>query len=135
MWKIVLCVFLTLGAVAQRPNDADPGNCPVVLLSGAATRNTISITFRNNNRYPLRRLEFDCRLVNDRTWTVQHVPCTQENALFLPHTEYTVSYSYMSGLHGPARVSLKRLTLSTGTTWKASPRVACRVLKIPLPRG
>lgn len=133
MWKIALCVALTLSAAAQRPNDADPGNCPVALLSGVATRSTISIRFRNNNRYPIRRLEFDCRLVSDKTWTVQHVACTQENALFLPHTEYTVSYSYVPGLHGPAKVSLKRLTLSTGTTLKASPR--CRTLNVRLPRG
>ena len=108
--------------------------CPVLLVSGAADPDVVSVTFRDIGKLPIRRLEFNCKL-EARTHPAQHSQCYEPNASFMPQTEYTVKYSYARGLRGPVLVSLKSVTFSDGHTWKPSQRDPCRVLKIRLPRA
>ena len=118
----ILAVFFTPLADAS-------GTCPVTLLSGAADRGAITVTFLNAGKLPIRRLEFSCTLVHAQAHEAQRTLCREENALFFPGTEYTVRYTY-PGIPRPVRVSLKSITSSDGYIWKPSQRQPCRVLKI-----
>ena len=74
------------------------GPCPVTLLSATADRSSIAITFRNDGKLPIRQLEFNCVLVRQHASKRQSVGCREQNALFFPGTEYSVSYAYPEGV-------------------------------------
>jgi len=54
---VVLIAFLAPLADAS-------GSCPVTLVSGTRALDSISITFMNASKRPIRRLEFNCKVVN-----------------------------------------------------------------------
>lgn len=124
---VILAVFLVPVAEASSA-------CPVVLVSGAGAQDTISVTFRNLGKLPIRRLEFNCRRANARPGEAERSHCYEPNASFLPRTEYTLQYGYPDG-KGPVLVSLKSVMFSDGNTWKPSKRDPCRMLKILPPRA
>jgi len=119
----ILAVFLTPWAEAS-------SGCLVTLVGATAGSDAITVTFRNVGKLPVRRLEFNCTLIHAQAHKAQSFLCHEENALFFPGTEYTVSYTYPRGFPQPVVVSLKSATLSDGYTWKPSPRQRCRVLTI-----
>jgi hypothetical protein len=128
---IQLIVLIALAA--GRPNDNYA--CPVLLVSGEADSDTIAVTFRNVDRLPIRRLEFNCKLADARADKAHARHCLEPNASFVPRTEFTVSYAYPRGARGPLLVSVKSVMFSDGHTWKPSKSGSCRVLKIQLPRA
>jgi hypothetical protein len=132
MPKAMYLFFLTLLASAAASASAE---CPVMLVTGSADADAISIAFRNTAKLPIRRLEFDCRLADARTAKASPTRCYEPNASFLPKVEYTVNYSYPPGKRGPMLVSLKTITFADGTTWKPSKKDVCRTLRIALPRA
>jgi hypothetical protein len=107
---------------------------PGPLVSGAGAQDTISVTFRNLGKLPIRRLEFNCRRANARPGKAEHSHGYEPNVSFLPRTEYTLQYGYPDG-KGPVLVSLKSVMFSDGNTWKPSKRDPCRTLKIVPPRA
>ena len=104
--------------------------CPVTLVTGTIDRDAISITFRNAGKLPIRRLEFQCTLAQQGTHKATSAVCREQNALFFPGSEYTVSYAYAGGVPRPVRVSVKSLTLGNGFVFKPSQRQPCRALRI-----
>jgi hypothetical protein len=126
-------VQLAALAVFLAPLACASSTCPVMLVSGAGARDTISVTFRNLGKLPIRRLEFNCRRVNARAGKAERSHCYEPNVSFLPRTEYTLQYGYPDG-KGPVLVSLKSVMFSDGRTWKPSRRDPCRTLKILPPR-
>lgn len=109
--------------------------CPIMLVSGAKDQDTISVTFRNAGKVPIRRLEFNCKLANPPAKTAGQARCYEPNASFLPVGEYTVSYGIPGGAHGTVLVSVKSVTFSDGREWKPTKRDPCRVLTIRTPRA
>jgi hypothetical protein len=105
------------------------GRCPVTLISGTGSLDSVSITFMNAGKLPIRRLEFNCKLIGDRSDSVH---CDEENALFFPGMQYTVTYAHRARLPELARVSLKSITFAGGYVWKPNPAISCRVLRIDL---
>ncbi|HEY6307277.1 MAG TPA: hypothetical protein VI488_12555 [Candidatus Angelobacter sp.] len=108
--------------------------CPVVLVSGAEDQDTISVTFRNVGKVPIRRLEFNCQAANPRAKAAAQARCYEPNASFLPVGEYTVSYGIPGGSRATVLVSVKAVTFSDGHTFKPTKRDPCRVLTIKAPR-
>jgi hypothetical protein len=120
---VAMILFFALAAMA--------GNtCPVILVNGAGESNAFSITFRNAGKLPIRRIEFNCSLVPAKVHQSQRIPCYEDNALFFPGTEYTVSYPYPGGIPKPVLVSLKSVTSANGYIWKPSRRQPCRAVHI-----
>lgn len=106
------------------------GACPITLLSATGDASSIVITFQNVGKLPIRELDFNCIPSQQHAHQDQHASCREENALFFPGMEYTVSYPYPGGLPGRVTVSLKSATLSNGYVWKASQHPPCGTLKI-----
>jgi hypothetical protein len=105
------------------------GACPVMMISGAAERDNIVLTFRNSGKLPIRQLEFSC--------TPEQGPpagrsgqCREANALFYPGMQYTVRYPYPGGARGNVTVAVQSVTTSDGFVWKPSKKQPCRILRI-----
>src|SRR5215472_2763912 len=110
------------------------GSCPINLLSAVGDANSISITFQNVGKLPIRQLEFDCEPLPGPAHQNQSISCREANALFFPGMEYTVSYSYPKGISARMLVSVKTITLSNGYVWKPSKNDRCGELKVDLNR-
>jgi hypothetical protein len=103
--------------------------CPVTLVSASGTLDSLSITFVNAGKLPIRRLEFNCKPIGDRS---DDIRCEEDNALFYPGMEYTVTYAHKARVPDRVMVSLQSLTLADGYVWKSKPAVSCRVLRVDL---
>jgi hypothetical protein len=118
-----LVLILTPLAHASSP-------CPFTLVSGEVAPHSLTLTFWNTGKLPIRRLELNCTLVRAQANKTESIPCREQNALFFPGPEYTVSYAFAGALPRSALVSLKSVTLSNGFIWKSSRRQPCRAMKI-----
>jgi hypothetical protein len=112
-----------------------PSACPIVLVTGAKDQDTISVTFRNVGKVPIRRLEFNCAPANSHARAANQARCYEPNASFLPVGEYTVSYGIPGGSHGTVLVPVKSVMFSDGHTFKPTKRDPCRGLTIRTPRA
>jgi hypothetical protein len=119
-------LLVLLGPLAQAS-----GGCPVTLISGTGGSDSISITFRNTGKLPVRQLEFTCKLIGDRSGNAEPIPCKEDNALFFPGMDYTVTYPQHARARG-VRVSLRSVGFADGYIWKPLREASCRVLKIAL---
>jgi hypothetical protein len=128
-------LLLGLLALAFTPRGETKSSCPIMLIGGAKDQNTISVTFRNTAKLPIRRLEFNCRLANARANGAGQTRCYEPNASFLPVGEYTVSYAIPGGSRGTVLVSVKSVTFSDGHVFKPTKRDPCTTLTIRTPRA
>ena len=130
MEKAIAVLALVL---AFAPRGETGSACPIMLVSGSKDQDTISVTFRNSAKSPVRRLEFDCRLANAPAGASEQARCYEPNASFLPVGEYTVSYAIPGGSHEAVLVSVKSVTFSDGHVFKPTKRDPCRTLTIRTP--
>jgi hypothetical protein len=130
MEKLIAVVAL---ALAVAPRSESKSACPIMLVSGTKDQDTISVTFRNMAKPPIRRLEFDCRLAGSRAGASGQARCYEPNASFLPVGEYTVSYAVPGGSRGTVLVSVKSVTFSDGHIFKPTKRDPCKTLAIRTP--
>jgi len=118
----ILAVLVSTSAYAL-------GACPVMMISGAAERDNIVLTFRNSGKLPIRQLDFSCTPLQaqlaDRT-----NQCREANALFYPGMQYTVRYPYPGATRGSITVTVKSVTMSDGFVWKPAKKQPCRALRI-----
>lgn len=113
--------------VAQSP-------CPVLLVSGTADQNHISITFMNMGKLPIRQLEFNCGPRDSIARNMADLSqCREDNALFYPGHEYTLDYATRDRSHN-IQISVKSVTLSDGYVWKPSPGQLARAMTIAVDR-
>jgi hypothetical protein len=126
---LILVVFPFLNLLAF-----GSGSCPINLLSAGGDANSISITFQNVGKLPIRQLEFDCVPLQESARKDQHITCREANALFFPGMEYTVSYPYPKGISSRILVSVKSITLSNGYVWKPSKNDRCGELRVDFNR-
>ena len=124
---------LALLALAFVSRGETKSSCPIMLVGGAKDQDTISVTFRNTGKFPIRRLEFSCRLTSPPAKGVGQAPCYEPNASFLPVGEYTVSYAIPGGSRGTVLVSVKSVTFSDGHIFKPTKRDPCKTLTIRMP--
>ena len=123
LWAAVAVLVLAPMAGASSP-------CPLTLVSGEIAPHLLTLTFWNTGKLPIQRVELNCTLIRAQRTRTQSVPCQEQNALFFPGPEYTVSYAYAGSLPRSALVSLKNVTMSNGFVWKSSARQPCRALKL-----
>jgi TonB family protein len=104
--------------------------CPVLLVSGTADQNHISITFINMGKLPIRQLEFNCGPRNSIIGTMADLSlCRKNNALFYPGQEYTLDYANQQRSHH-IQISIKTVILSDGYVWQPSRGQSCRTVTI-----
>jgi hypothetical protein len=108
------------------------GGCPVTLISGTGDSDSISVTFRNTGKVPVRDLEFNCKLLGDRSHKTETFPCNERNGLFFPGMDYTVTYPHRPRAMGQIRVSLRSAGFADGYIWRPLQEASCRVLRIAL---
>lgn len=125
--RITVAVLLVLSG----PLAYASGGCPVTLISGTGGSDSISITFRNTGKLPVRQLEFNCKLVGNRSGKAGPIACKEDSALFFPGMDYTVTYPQHARARG-VRVSLRSVGFADGYLWKPLQEASCRVLKIEL---
>jgi hypothetical protein len=87
MWKAIPLVLLTLLVVPRA--DAARSACPALLVSGAGDHDGITVIFRNIGKLPIRRLEFNCTPLHAQGHRTQPGQCSEQNASFIPRTEFT----------------------------------------------
>jgi len=109
-------------AVAQSP-------CPVLLVSGSADQNHVSITFMNMGKLPIHQVEFNCGRRNSVRNTADLSPCREDNALFYPGQEYTLEYATQDHSRN-IQISVRSVTLSDGYVWKPSRGQSCGAVAI-----
>jgi hypothetical protein len=109
--------------------------CPVTLVSGKGNPHVITITFKNTDKRPIRRLDFTCKAVDVKRDNVSRWHCYETDASFMPEAESTVSYQLSGHIPGPVLVSVKSITFSDGSTWKPPKHDSCQVLKIRVPQS
>jgi hypothetical protein len=124
-WAIAPILIIGLPGLVQAS-----GACPLTLVSGAGDRDSISVTFRNIGKLPIRRIEFSCVLARGHAHPASDADCREDNAMFFSATPYTVRYAYPGGVPRTVLVSVKSVTLSGGYVWKPSRHETCRVLRI-----
>ena len=124
---------LALLALAFASRGDTKGSCPIMLVGGAKDQDTISVTFRNTAKLPIRRLEFRCRLANPPAKGAGQARCYEPNASFLPVGEYTVAYAIPGASRGAVLVSVKSVTFSDGHIFKPTKRDPCKTLTIRMP--
>ena len=106
-----------------------------MLVSGSGDRDNIRVTIRNEGKLMIRRLELSCTPLYSRSRPAKSSPCREDNAMFYPGMEYTVSYAYPEGRAEPVKVTIKSIMTSDGFVWKPSKGQTCRVLEItPIPK-
>lgn len=124
----MLKLFTLILGILLLPAFAIAGSCPVMLVSSSRDSDTISITFRNMGKVPIRRVEFACRTAVKHGGKLHTFRCAEENASFLPYDEYTVSYVIPHDARGTILVSWKSMLLAGGQTVKATKNGGCRTL-------
>jgi hypothetical protein len=130
MCRTVYFVFLVVAFAFSVPAAEAKSSCPVTLVSAVFDAGAVTVTFRNNGKLVIRQLEFNCHLIHAKAAKQEKTPCREENGLFFPGNEYTVSYPYANPLRKALLVSLRSVTLSDGYIWKPAKGEACRVLRI-----
>lgn len=124
----------TVGVLLAMVPTANAVMCPVRMVAGKGDRDGISITFQNQTKLPIRRLEFRCTAASaGRHGSAGS--CVERNALFYPGGEYTVSYVYPGGKPGMVTVSVAKVLLMDGFEWKPTKHDSCRALRISPPKS
>src|SRR2546426_11402701 len=102
---------LALIIVILAPLADASGSCPVTLITGKRALDSISITFRNASKLPIRLLEFNCKGVDAKADKTQPIHCHVKNVLFFPGTEFRVKYASPVYVLGRVRAFLISGTL------------------------
>ena len=134
---IVERVWKTLAVVAGMSAVAVPGHaqaaqfeipCPVLLVSGHASRDTIELSFRNKGKMPIQELSVACSPPTGRQ--PKGAICHTERGLFYPGTEYSMEFGYTGAARHSILISVKAARLGDGSEWVALPHAACKPLTV-----
>jgi hypothetical protein len=122
-------VFVTACLVlASGPSLQAAMTCPVRLSDGKIDQGTISISFMNSGKTPIRELNLDCSPVQGQKAT--RVDCHRESGVFYPGTPYTFRFGYSGKTSKAIEVSVESVRLQDGTIWTSTQDQPCRPLKI-----
>jgi hypothetical protein len=118
-----ICVAL----VSVQPSQAGIA-CPVMLYGGKIDQGTVSVSFMNRGKAPIRELGLSCTPLQGQK--AKRSDCHTENGVFFPGTPYTISFSYPGKTPRSMSLSLKAALLSDGVRWTSIHDQPCKSLKI-----
>ena len=101
--------------------------CPVMLYGGKVERGTVSVSFRNKGKVPIRQIELYCTPQGQRA---KRSDCHTEAGVFFPGTPYTMSFSYPGKAPRTMLLSLKTALLPDGIKWTSIHDQPCHSLRI-----
>jgi hypothetical protein len=119
----VLCIVLS----SVKPSQAGIA-CPVMLYGGKVDQGTVSVSFMNKGKVPIRQLELYCTPLQGKK--AKRSDCHTEAGLFFPGTPYTMSFSYPGKTPRAMSLSLKTALLPDGFRWTSIHDQPCRSLRI-----
>ena len=99
--------------------------CPVRLSDGKIDQGTISVSFMNSGKTPIRELNLDCAPLQGRK-----AACHSEAGVFYPGTPYSLRFAYAGKPSRSIEMSVESVRLQDGTLWSSSQDQPCRPLKI-----
>ena len=115
-------------ALASGPSLQAAMTCPVRLSDGKLDQGTISISFMNSGKTPIRVLNLDCSPLQGQK--AARVDCHSEAGIFYPGTPYTFRFGYTGKASRSVEVSVESVRLQDGTIWTSTQDQPCRPLKI-----
>ena len=115
-------------ALASGPSLQAAMTCPVRLSDGKIDQGTISISFMNSGKTPIRELGLDCSPLQGRKST--RVDCHSESGVFYPGTQYSLRFAYSGKGSNAIEMSVESVRLQDGTIWTSTQDQPCRPLKI-----
>jgi len=118
-----ICVAL----VSVQPSQAGIA-CPVMLYGGKIDQGTVSVSFMNRGKAPIRELELSCTPLQGQK--AKRSDCHTEDGVFFPGTPYSISFSYPGKTPRSMSLSLKTALLSDGVRWTSIHDQPCKSLKI-----
>jgi hypothetical protein len=102
--------------------------CPVMLYGGKIDQGTVSVSFMNRGKAPIRELELYCTPLQGAK--PKRSDCHTEAGLFFPGTPYTISFAYSGKSPRTMSLSLKTALLRDGSRWTSIHDQPCKSLKI-----
>ena len=118
-----ICVAL----VSVQPSQAGIA-CPVMLYGGKIDQGTVSVSFMNRGKAPIRELGLSCTPLQGQK--AKRSDCHTEDGVFFPGTPYSISFSYPGKTPRSMSLSLKTALLSDGVRWTSIHDQPCKSLKI-----
>jgi len=122
---IIFVLCLVVGSV--KPAQAGVA-CPVMLYDGKINQGTVSVSFMNKGKVPIRELELYCTPLQGQK--TKRSDCHTEAGLFYPGTPYTISFSYPGKAPRTMSLSLKTALLRDGVRWASIHDQPCKSLRI-----
>jgi hypothetical protein len=115
--------------LAQATHSSIP--CPVLLVNGRATHDSIELSFMNKGKMPIQQLSLVCS--PPMAGRARDAICHTESGLFYPGQRYSMTFGY-AAKPGTARSGVTLLVtgarLGNGDLWMARSARACRPLKV-----
>jgi hypothetical protein len=118
---LLLTCFLLLTA---QPSHAGLA-CPVMLYAGKVSQGTVTITFRNQGKAPIRELDFACTPIHGRK-----SDCHAEAGVFFPATPYDINFSYPGRTPRAMVLQVKAAIYTDGLRWTSLRDQPCKPLRI-----
>jgi hypothetical protein len=118
-----MCLVL----VSVQPSRAGVA-CPLMLYGGKVAQGTVSVSFMNRGKVPIRELDLYCTPLQGQKG--KRSDCHTEAGLFFPGTPYTISFAYPGKSPRAMSLSLKTALLRDGSRWTSIHDQPCKSLKI-----
>jgi hypothetical protein len=118
-----ICIAL----VSVQPSQAGIA-CPVMLYGGKIDQGTVSVSFMNRGKAPIRELGLSCTPLQGQK--AKRSDCHTEDGVFFPGTPYSISFSYPGKTPRSMSLSLKTALLSDRVRWTSIHDQPCKSLKI-----
>jgi hypothetical protein len=123
-WALLgVCIAL----VSVQPSQAGIA-CPVMLYGGKIDQGTVSVSFMNRGKAPIRELGLSCTPLQGQN--AKRSDCHTEDGVFFPGTPYTISFNYPGKTPRTMSLSLKTAFLSDGVRWTSIHDQPCKSLKV-----
>jgi hypothetical protein len=99
--------------------------CPVMLYAGKVSQGTVTLSFRNQGKAPIRELDLTCTPLHGRK-----SDCHAEAGVFFPGTPYDINFSYPGKSPRSMVLSLKAAIYADGLRWTSLRDQPCKSLRI-----
>jgi hypothetical protein len=116
-----------IAVVSAQPSQAGIA-CPIMLYGGKIDPGTVSVSFMNRGKAPIRELGLYCTSLQGQK--AKRSDCHTEDGVFFPGTAYSISFTYPGKTPRTMSLSLKTALLSDGVRWTSIHDQPCKSLKI-----
>jgi hypothetical protein len=99
--------------------------CPVMLYAGKVSQGTVTLSFRNQGKVPIREIDLACTPLHGRK-----SDCHTEPGVFFPGTPYDINFSYPGKSPRSMVLSVKAAIYAGGLRWTSLRDQPCKSLRI-----